>query len=168
MSKLVLGLFTNSDLAGKAISNLKDKGYTKEISLVAKDSGGEVKSHKIKDDVPNGAATGAIIGGPLGALAGLVAGAATAAVPGGMLLIAGPIALTWGLSGAAVGALSGGLIGSFAKIGLSEEKAKLFEKHIDQGEVLVAVTSKGDSDSSVIQSMKDVGAHEIISLPVSK
>lgn len=167
MKTLIAGLFTDSKKAGESISELNNQGYTDNISVVAKKSDGDTTSHQIKEDVSQGSAAGAIVGGPVGAIIGLVAGAVTATIPGAVLLIGGPLAITWGVTGAALGALGGGLVGALVDAGFPEEKAKLFEKHILRGEVLVAVTTDTDHQSKVITQLKNDQAIEIISIPLT-
>lgn len=167
MSALTLGLFKDSRLAGEAVGSLKNKGYTDHVSLVAKDSGGDIETYTVKEERAKGAVVGAAVGGPLGALAGLVAGAVTAAVPGGLLLVAGPLAVTWGVSGAALGAVSGGLLGALVDLGLPREEAAAFEDHIARGDVLVAVTTDDEASNSVQQILTNLGATDVITLPSS-
>lgn len=165
MSTLVAGLFTDSKQAGDAVAQLKNKGYTDNISLIAKDEQGDTNTHQIKEDVSEGAAAGAVVGGPIGALTGLVAGAVTATIPGAVLLIGGPLAVTWGVTGAAVGALGGGLVGALVDAGFPDERAKMFEEHILKGEVLVSVTTEDDAADTVFQDFKELQAYEIVSIP---
>ena len=75
MAHLITGLFVDSKEAGEAVAELKNKGYAKDVSLVAKDdTSGKVESHTIKQDGTEGAATGATIGAVVGAGATLLAG----------------------------------------------------------------------------------------------
>src|SRR5690606_32936946 len=104
-------------------------------------------------------------GGPLGAIAGLIAGAVSVAIPGGLLLVGGPLAVIWGVSGAALGALGGGLLGALVDAGFPDNKAQMFEKHIMEGEVLVAVTADDEKYESVEQILTAQGAHDILTLP---
>lgn len=168
MSKLTIGLFKNSQSAGEAISNLKNKGYTNHISFVIKNEGGDTSTHTVKNDAKTGASVGAVIGGSVGALAAIIAGGVTATIPGGVLLIAGPLAALWGVSGGALGALSGGLVGALVDLGVSKDVAKKFEDYISKGQVLVSVKSDDDAADSVVQSMQAMGAADVVMLPVTK
>lgn len=162
---LVAGLFVDTESAGKAVGDLKAKGYTDHVSVIVKEAGGEVKTHTVKDAAADGTLTGVIAGGAVGTLAGLIAGAATVAVPGATLLVGGPLAVSWGVTGAAAGALSGGLLGALVDVGFPEEKAKLFEEHILRGEALVAVSGNDDRVDAMISILKSHGAIEIESFP---
>lgn len=165
MSSLIAGLFNDSKAAGEAVSNLKEKGYTKDISVIAKDMGGGISSEQVKKDKTEGAVAGAVIGGPLGALAGLVTGAVTATVPGAVLLVAGPLAAVWGVTGTALGALGGGLVGALVQAGFPEEKAKAFQDSVYRGEVLLAVTGQEDRTDDVVQSLNSMGAVDVSVIP---
>lgn len=152
MAELVTGLFKDSDDAGEAVSELKNHGFTDDISVIAKDEN-DIKSHQIQQDVTDGTVGGATAGGILGAITGVIAGVATAVVPGlGTLIVAGPIAALWGVTGGAIGALTGGLVGALVDAGIPEERAKLYEERVKSGEVLVAVTA----DASDVSKVHDV------------
>lgn len=166
MKIIVLGFFKDNDKAVHAVSHFNEKGYAKDVSLVAKDTSGELITHSAKSDVSDGATAGALLGGSFGSLFGLIAGAVAATIPGGIILVAGPLAAAWGLSGAAVGSLGGGLLGAFTDLGLSKNEAKLYMDQVDRGQILVAVTTTEDTKSPVINSMKELGASEISSMPV--
>lgn len=165
MPSLVVGLFTNSQKAGKAIASLKEKGYTDDISVIAKNQAGEISEHQVKDDIGQGMATGMAVGAPLGALAGLIVGTVSIPITGALLIIAGPLTVAWGLTGAAVGALGGGLVGALVKTGVPEEKAKQFENHIMKGEVLVTIDAKEANTKIVERDLHKLGAYDIYSLP---
>ncbi len=146
MARTVFALFSDSDHAGQAVAQLKEKGFTKDISVVSRDWRDEnIKAQDVKKDLVDGAVTGATTGALAGTLAVLLAGAASVLLPGlGPLLITGPLAASWIAGGAVTGALTGGLLGALVDLGLPEEKARLFEEHIQAGEVLVAVTTDDD------------------------
>lgn len=149
MAELVAGLFSDSKKAGEAVADLKQRGFTDDISLIAKNFNDEgVNSHQIKQDVKDGAGAGAVTGGILGALGGLLVGAATLTVPViGPILAAGPLAAA--LGGGAIGAATGGIVGALVDAGIPDQKAKMYEDRIRSGEVLVTVTVPEDKAASV-------------------
>lgn len=151
MDHIVSGLFTDSKKAGKAVAELKQQGFTDDISIIAKDpETAEGSSHQVKQDVTDGAVGGAATGGVLGVITGLIAGAASAVVPGiGALVVAGPLAAAWGITGGAVGALTGGLVGAMVDAGIPEEKARLYEDRIIAGDVLVTVSTDHENEAKV-------------------
>lgn len=164
MSHLVAGLFRDSEWAGKAISSLKEKGYTKDISVISKDtSDPHLKSHDVKKDVTDGAvggaAAGAVMGAAVGAVATLLVGAAAVVLPGVGILVLGPLGA--GLAGAAAGAVTGTLVGVLVDAGFPEEKAKMYEHHIQSGETLVAVSVEADATDTILDIYSEFGAVEV-------
>ncbi|HLL60770.1 MAG TPA: DUF1269 domain-containing protein [Candidatus Nitrosocosmicus sp.] len=148
MAHLVTGIFFDSKSAGDAVAELKEMGFTKDISIVAKDlKDDELKSHDIKKDVTDVAAGSAAIGAGMGALTALLVGAATITLPGiGGILLTGPLLAA---AGAAGGALTGGLVGALVDAGLPEEKAKAYAHHIEKGEVFVSVSVSSEQEQEV-------------------
>lgn len=148
---VIAGIFKDSKQAGNAVSELKKAGFTNDISIIAKDaSGADMKSHQVKQDVSDGTAGGAAVGGVLGGLVGLLATVGTVILPGiGTLIVAGPFAAAWGLTGAAAGALTGGLVGALVDAGIPEERARQFEAAVKRGEVLVTVSTTHENEQKV-------------------
>ena len=148
MSHLMTAIFSDSKKAGEAIGELKTKGYTNDISVIAKDTKDkELASHQVKQDVSDGAAAGAATGAAMGTVAGLLVGAASFVVPGVGLVVLGPLATI--LSGAAAGAVAGGITGTLVDWGIPDAKAKDYEHRIKNGEVLVAVSSDPSKESEI-------------------
>lgn len=159
MNHLVAALFTDSKHAGEAVGELHSAGFTKDISVIAKDvneSGENV--HQIKQDTKDGAVAGAAAGGLLGGLAAFMAAATPVTIVGlGALLISGPLAALLGATG---GALAGGLVGSLVDLGIPDQKARMFEDAIRSGETLVTVSVEDDKLEDVYQVFEKHGAHE--------
>ncbi|MFZ5646776.1 MAG: hypothetical protein ACOY30_04050 [Bacillota bacterium] len=158
MSKTVIGTFDSRDSAEKAITDLKGKGFEKDISVVAMDNkaGGDPDKYNTRftggDPVSDGASTGGVIGG----LVGLAAGAGALAIPGlGPLLAAGPIAGL--LSGAATGGIAGGL----ADYGIPSERGRFFEGRVKQGRVLVSVRCDDASAQEAYGLMRTHGGQDV-------
>ncbi|HLA95235.1 MAG TPA: hypothetical protein VK612_05895, partial [Pyrinomonadaceae bacterium] len=94
-----------------------------------------------------GTGVGGAIGGTLGAIIGGVAAIGTNLVlPGIGLVVWGPLAAA--LAGAGAGGLTGGLLGALIGWGIPEDRAKLYEKGIQEGGTVIGVTprSTGDAD----------------------
>lgn len=162
MQHLIAGLFENSKLAGDAVAELKEKGFTDDVSVIAqKWDDTEVESHTIKQDVKDGAMTGGAVGAVVGGLAGLIAGVSTLVLPGiGTVLVAGPLAAALSATGAATGAVAGGLIGALVDAGISENQAKRYEEAIQHGQVLVAVTTDDEHSRQAVNILLAHGAVE--------
>lgn len=164
MSYLITGLFRDQQGAAAAIEVLRAQGFTKDISVLSKDPADqELVSKDVKKDVSDGTTVGAATGAALGATAGvagtLLLGALTVVVPGIGLVVAGPLAA--GLAGAAAGALTGGVVGALVDMGFPTEKAKMYEEHIQAGEIVVAVSTDQRSRLAVESLLQQHGAAEI-------
>lgn len=78
----------------------------------------------------------------MGGVTGLLAGIGALAIPGiGPILAAGPIVAT--LTGVAVGAGAGGLVGGLIGLGIPEDEAKEYEGYVESGKILVLVEDNG-------------------------
>jgi len=136
MTRTVLAIFNSRDAAQQAVSELRGKGYDRDISIVAKDDahGGRYNQYSAPTMGGDSIADGTTTGGVLGGLAGLVAGAGALAIPGiGPIIAAGPIAGM--LSGMATGGIAGGLI----DWGIPAERSRFYEEKVKEGDILVSV-----------------------------
>src|SRR5206468_10726449 len=106
-----------------------------------------------------GGASGAMVGGALGWLAGIGA----LAIPGvGPFIAAGPI--MGALAGVGVGGAVGGLIGALTGMGIPEYEAKRYEGRVREGGILISVHC--DSSDWVKRAkgiMKETGAQDVSS-----
>lgn len=172
MSKMVLGVISDPDMAERAVGRLEELGYNpKDISVVMKD---RVQAERFAEDtggnVAEGAMSGAATGGILGGIAGLLIGVGAIAIPGvGALLIGGPLAAALGLTGAAAttvsgavtGALAGGLVGALVSLGVPEEDARYYESRIKEGAILIAVPTMDTRVDEVHEVLEDYGVSQI-------
>lgn len=150
MTKTLLGVFDNRERVEEAIDKLHAHGLNpKDFSIVMKDKRqADEISESTGTTVGEGAVAGATTGAAIGGLTGLLAGTV---LPGlGGLLIAGPIGVALGLtgaaattvSGAATGAIAGGLIGALMGMGMSEDDAQRYESHVREGAILLFVPAR--------------------------
>jgi hypothetical protein len=158
--------FTKSDTqAAEIIDHLRSSGFSaSDISVLFPDkSGTRDFAHEHHTKAPEGAATGAGIGGLAGGALGWLVGVGTLAIPGlGPFIAAGPIMAA--LSGAAAGAAVGGLTGGLVGLGFSEIEAKRYEGKLKEGNVLVAVHCEdGDEVNRAKNIFRSNGAHDITS-----
>lgn len=160
---MIAGLFKDNKEAGEAVSQLLQMKEVDDVSIIAMDSHEkEITSHQVKQNVDDGTADGALTGGALGGILGLLAGASTVVLPGlGSLLVAGPLAAAWGITGGALGALSGGIVGALVDAGIPEKRAKMYEDHIRKGEVLVTATTGHSSEENVRKVMSKHNVDEM-------
>ena len=148
----VTGTFRDRESAERAYNSLTGRGYGKDdVNLLMSH---DTRKKYFDDDVKTGlgskamegAGAGGAIGGTVGAiLAALVAVGTSVAIPGLGLVIAGPIAAA--LAGAGAGGLTGGLIGALVGAGIPEDRAKLYEKDIKSGGIVMGVNPRSEDDA---------------------
>src|SRR5690606_31593079 len=141
----VAGSYQSESEAIAAIEDLKRQGYRSEdISVLSKDKReAENIMEETDTHVEEGAAAGALTGGALGGLGGVLAGLGALAIPGiGPIVAAGPIVA--GLTGAAAGAGIGGLAGALIGMGIPEDEAQRYESQFNEGSILVLVEDQED------------------------
>ena len=104
------------------------------------------------DNISNGAVTGGIIGG----LAGLLIGAGMVAIPGlGIIAAAGPIT---GLIG---GAATGGIIGGLIDLGIPEQESKRYETDIREGKVVFTMRTEEEKVEEIRNILQANGAERV-------
>ncbi len=154
-SKIMTGMFRDRDSAERAYNSLTSRGYTKDdVNVLMSD---ETRKRHFADDPDTdlgskaleGAAVGAGIGGTLGAILAGVAAVGTLAIPGVGLIAAGPIAAA--LAGLGAGAATGGLVGALVGAGIPEERAKLYDKGIQEGGIVMGVEPRSDEDAEYFE-----------------
>ncbi len=139
-----MGIFTRHGDADKALLRLRKEGIeVKEISVIVRQD--IVSSYRSPKNESEGILTGSVLGG----LAGLLIGLTPVILPGiGAVLVVGPLTM---LTTTLMGVLAGGLIGTLVEIGVPERSAKIFEKSIKKGGVLLAVTANYKNEKQVRQ-----------------
>lgn len=144
-----LGVFARRTDAESAIANLQASDFPLEkLSVIAKDNhlDDEMKGVEVKEQAgqptEEAATTGAVTGGALGTIAGLLVGLGTLTIPGvGPILLAGATASTLAttLAGGAIGATTGVLVGALASLGIPEERAIIYNNYVAKGYYLLIV-----------------------------
>ncbi len=169
MNKTVLGIFGSQNEAESVIHRLQEEGYSpKNMSIIMKDA---EEAREIENNTGADVARGAVSGGTTGAVLGGILGLiASAAIPGlGTIFVGGPLAASLGLTGAAAttasgavtGALAGGLLGALTGLGLSNDEARVYEEHIKQGGILLAVPVEEALEAHVRQTLASHGAYDV-------
>jgi hypothetical protein len=137
----VFGIYSSRTAVENAKDSLVRAGFpTSDISVLLpeslggpKDMGTE-KATKAPEGTVAGVATGGVIGGTLGLLAGI----GLLAIPGlGPFIAAGPIMA--GLAGLGVGGAVGGVTGALIGMGIPEFEAKRYEGRLQKGGILLSV-----------------------------
>jgi hypothetical protein len=163
MTKSIYSIAHNVGQLELIVDQLVHTGFSsKDISILFSDQSGKGNfEHLKKTKMPEGAAAGAGGGGLLGGAEGWLAGIGTLAIPGvGPLIAAGPILAA--LSGVAVGATLGGIIGIFIGLGIPEYEAKRYEGKMKQGNILISVDSESEEEIERAKEIfQDAGATDI-------
>lgn len=144
MAKLVTGLFKTRSGAESAADSLVENGYSREdMSLLMSDATrGREFALQMATKAPEGAATGATVGGALGAIAAGLVVLGIIAIPGLAIVAAGPVVAT--LAGLGAGAAAGGLAGALIGMGIPEHEAKFYNEAIEEGGILLGVYAHDD------------------------
>jgi uncharacterized protein YjbJ (UPF0337 family) len=157
---LVTGLYDTPDAAHRAYNDLTTRhGYKpNEVSVLMSDESrrrhfgdvapGKEFSHGTK------AAEGAGVGGGIGmgigaALGALLAVGTTIALPGLGLVVAGPLAAA--LAGAGAGGATGGLIGALVGAGIPEDRAREYERGINNGGIVIGTHARDERHAADLQ-----------------
>lgn len=151
------GMFADRDSAERAYSSLNNKGYTKDdINLLMSDDTRkkyftkDEKETELGNKAMENAGKGSVIGGTLGAIAGVIAAlGSNLIIPGLGLVIAGPLAA--GLAGAGAGGITGGLIGALVGAGIPEDRAKVYDSGVKSGKIVMGVKPKTEEDARFFQ-----------------
>ena len=153
-TKAVIGVFSDRTLAEKAVNELRSQGFTtEEINIVSKGGSQRRGSGEMyDDDITDGALTGGTIGG----IGGLLIGAGALAIPGiGPIVAAGPLAAA--LSGAVAGGIAGGLI----DWGIPAESSRRYEQQVAQGNILAVIKTDAAKVQQAAQVLRSNGASDV-------
>lgn len=155
-SRMMTGMFRDRDSAERAYNALHSRGYSKDdINVIMSDDArkrhfADGKDSELGDKALEGAGAGSAIGGTLGAIVGAIAAIGTSvALPGLGLVIAGPLAA--GLAGAGAGGLTGGLLGALVGSGIPEDRAKVYESGVKEGNIVMGVTPRSHEDADYFE-----------------
>ncbi|MGQ0811904.1 MAG: general stress protein [Nitrospiraceae bacterium] len=145
-----VGLFPDLTSAKEAIAELYAAGFTEADIGLAVRSPSPIEPDPASTRAEEDVATGAMGGGLLGGLTGLLTAAGIVAVPGlGPLLAGGVIASALGVTGASIvagtgiGAAAGGLMGGLIEMEISDTEAQRVDTAVREGRVLVTARTGG-------------------------
>ena len=150
-------LADNLDVAKRCVDAARREGLAdSDISLIAQP---DTELERIPDNLKDDAATdfapaavrGALGGGTIGLLAGLIG----AAIPPLGITLVGAAFL--GVAGAAVGTWSSALMGS----AIPNEVHRKFENHIQAGEALVVIDAEQQRMPAIEAALERCGAHRV-------
>lgn len=142
-----MGVYDDRAAAERAVERLHDLGYSKhDISVMMDDKTREKEfADHTGSHAAEGVATGAVLGGGIGAIiAGLTATGSVAAIAatGGIAapVVAGPLAAA--LAGLGAGGAAGGIVGGLIGAGIPEKRAQKYEQRLNNGGILVGVRGR--------------------------
>lgn len=159
-SRFTTEIFDSREAAEQAYDHAIKQGYTDEqINVLMSDDtrkkyyGSTLVKEEVGDKSMEGLAIGGAMGGVIGGTLAAIAAIGTNIVfPGLGLVLAGP--LVAGMAGAGVGSISGGLLGALVGWGIPEERAKIYERGIKSGGVVLGVNEPVSSTSRVEDNWK--------------
>lgn len=161
----VFGIYKSVTYAELAVERIGAAGFSSnDISVLLPDSQSTKEfAHEKNTKAPEGTTTGVATGGIVGGALGLLAGIGALAIPGvGPFIAAGPI--MGALAGLGVGGAVGGLIGALVGLGIPEYEAKRYEGRIKDGGVLLSVHCDTAGEiSRAKELLKQTGAEDIAS-----
>lgn len=136
----VFGIYHTRESAEEAVDALRRSGFRNtDISALFPDNAGTKDfAHEKNTKAPEGATTGGASGVVVGGVLGWLAGIGLLAIPGiGPLIAAGPIVAA--LAGAGALGTVGGIVGALVGMGIPEYEAKRYEGRVKHGGILLSV-----------------------------
>ena len=138
-SPVLVGVFDDRLAAEMAVRELEAAEFNDDaIGFAIRGSevvrGGMITDAQGTKDA-KGAVTGAITGGMVG---GVLAAAASLMIPGVGPVVAGGVLASF-FGGAIAGTAVGGILGAMTGLGVSEDEARFYERHFNEGKAIVAV-----------------------------
>jgi hypothetical protein len=175
MKKIIMGTFRSRQNAEALIKHLRESTDVPadDISYIYKNTEGEVKevsgssATAQETTVGTDATTGAMVGGSMGALAGVATVAGVIPVIG-PIFAAGPLIAALGLgagavgltaAGALTGAIAGGIAGALISLGASQPQAEAYAEQVRAGDVLVV--THAPNEDAVVSAYDTYGAASI-------
>jgi hypothetical protein len=168
MTRAVVGLFNAPADAQRAIADMIEGGFRREkISLISPDSAQatHVKVEGREVEHIEDMAIGAVGGGLLAGIIGVLVGNILLGIPGlGPLLEAGPLGATLGATGvtmvlgAAAGALLGGILGALTWASITTDEARFYEAFVQRGGALVMVQAARTEEERAAEILHRDGA----------
>jgi len=162
----VVGIFDETSDAESAIGALHNAGFTEEqIGFIRRGSetaeGTSAIGEKEEGHTGTGIASGALIGGLLGAAAALLIPGVGPVLAGGVLAsTVGATAAGGAVVGAVGGAVAGGLIGALTNMGVPEDEARYADEQFQAGRTIVTVTAAGRTGEAT-DILRRFGAYDV-------
>jgi hypothetical protein len=147
----LVAVFDDRLEAERAVRDLEYAGFKDDQIGYAIRGSEAVAGGMITDTSGTKDGKGAIVGAVTGGLAGgaLAATVSALLLPGvGPVVAAGALAMFLGYAGA--GAAVGGILGALVGLGISEDEARYYEKHFNEGKAIVAVKGATPTSADIL------------------
>jgi hypothetical protein len=167
-ASIVSAIFHNADDAETAYREAIELGYTDDevtvlMSQQARDTYFPSQRVEIQHGTKalEGTGVGGAVGAAVGAIAGVIAAVGTVvAIPPLGLVVAGPLAAA--IAGAGAGGIAGGLLGALVGVGISEDRARVYQTAIEKGGIVLTVVPHSEADAEAIARLwEDRGGVEV-------
>jgi uncharacterized membrane protein len=164
--KAIAALFDDFENAAQVVQRLHAADIEPlEVSIIAHNEDDRYSRYAKPADraaKEDDTVTGTVLGGILGAGAGLLTGLSLIAIPGlGPTIAAGWLVAALSGVGAAAGAAVGALAVTLTDVGLSAEEAEAYAEGVRRGGTLVVVRTLQDNIERVVEIFNDAGAVDI-------
>jgi hypothetical protein len=179
LEQRAVGTFSSYEATEIALRELKNSDFLMDrVSVVGIDINSHIEatgantSDRLADvgnldtnenEAGETAKKGAVAGSTLGGLTGLLVGLGVIAIPGvGPVMLAGAAAtaIVTAISGSAIGAAAGSLAGGLMGLEIPEDRAKVYDDRVSQGDYLVVVEGS-EADIALAGSIfSNHGIHE--------
>ncbi|AFZ02094.1 ChaB family protein [Calothrix sp. PCC 6303] len=168
VDRTISAVFKKQEEVDGAVRRLIDRGVPRDrISVMGNNFQSETRIAGFitkRDVILGGLRQGAIFGSLFGSLLGLLSGVGVLFIPFvGPVVAAGPIgaALLGAASGALAGSAGAGLASVLMTLGMSEEKAAIYQTRLQAGEFIVMAEISADKSGEFQLLMESAGGEEI-------
>jgi cation transport regulator ChaB len=166
--KTVSAVFKQEEQINQVIQRLLDRGVSQEhISAMGKNFQSQTRIAGFitkKDVILGGLRTGALFGSLFGTVLALLTGVGVLWIPFvGSVVAAGPLgaALLGATGGAIAGSAGAGLASALATLGMSQDKAAIYETRLQAGEFLVLAEVPADKTGEIQLLLQSAGGEEV-------
>ena len=166
--RTISAVFKEEEQIDSVIKRLLDRGISRDhISMMGNNFKSQTRIAGFitkKDVILGGLRNGAIFGSLFGSFLGLLSGVGVLFIPFvGSVVAAGPIgsALLGAASGAIAGSAGAGLASFLTTLGMSEEKAAIYETRLQAGEFIVMAEVPADKSGEIQLLLESAGGEEI-------
>lgn len=166
--RTISAVFKQEEQVGSVIKRLLDRGISRDhISVMGNNFQSQTRITGFitkKDIVLGGLRNGAIFGSLFGSFLGLLSGVGVLLIPFvGSVVAAGPIsaALLGAANGAIAGSAGAGLASFLTTLGMSEEKAAIYQTRLQAGEFIIMTEVPADKSGEIQLLLESAGGEEI-------